>query len=105
MARGSAWGGMVTSQTDIYIPALLSLKTKWYHCYHGNHGVLNLKLKKNYSLALIIETLYLTIFIIAPMTVKFGTSIKLDVFYTMGTKRFVTTIRNYDVITCLLVNA
>ena len=41
--------------------------------------------------------------VIAPMIMKFGTGIKLDVFYTMVTKKFVTSIliRNYDVITCI----
>ena len=45
--------------------------------------------------------------VIAPMTMKFGTGIKLDVFYTMVTKRIVTSLilRNYDVITCILANA
>ena len=45
--------------------------------------------------------------IIALMVVKFGTSIKLDVFYTMVTKQFVTSLllRNYDVITCILASA
>ena len=42
--------------------------------------------------------------VIAPMIMKFGTGIKLDVFYTMVTKKFVTSLllRNYDVITCIL---
>ena len=41
--------------------------------------------------------------IIIPMFMKFGTGIKLDVFYTMVTKKFVTSllIRNHDVITCI----
>ena len=38
--------------------------------------------------------------VIAPMTMKFDTGIKLDVFYTMVTKKFVTL--NYDVISCIL---
>ena len=44
--------------------------------------------------------------VLAPMIMKFGTSIKLDVFYTMVTKKFVTSLllRNYDVITCILAN-
>ena len=44
---------------------------------------------------------------IAPMITKLGTDIKLDVFYTMVTKKFVTSLllRNYDVITCILANA
>ena len=42
--------------------------------------------------------------VIAPMILKVGTGIKLDVFYTMVTKKFVTSLllRNYDVITCNL---
>ena len=45
--------------------------------------------------------------VIAPMVMKFGTGIKLDVFYTMVIKKFVTSVllRNYDVITCILANA
>ena len=41
--------------------------------------------------------------VIAPMIVKFGKEIKLDVFYTTAGK-FVTSLRlrNYDVITCIL---
>ena len=44
--------------------------------------------------------------VIAPMIVKFGTGIKLDVFYIMVTKTFVTSLllRNYDVITCILAD-
>ena len=43
----------------------------------------------------------------APMILKFGTDIKLDVFYTMVTKLFVTSLllRNYDLITCILADA
>ena len=35
---------------------------------------------------------------------KFGTGVKLDVFYTMVTKKCVTPLllRHYDVITCIL---
>ena len=42
--------------------------------------------------------------VIAPMIMKFGTVIKLDVFYAMVTTEFVTSVllRNYDVITCIL---
>ena len=38
------------------------------------------------------------------MIMKFGTGIKLDVFYTMVTNKFVTSLllRQYDVITCIL---
>ena len=41
------------------------------------------------------------------MIMKFGTGIKLDVFYTMITKKFVKSLllRNYDVITCILADA
>ena len=44
--------------------------------------------------------------VIAPMVMKFGTGIKLDVFYAMVTKKFVTSLllRNYDVITCILAD-
>ena len=40
--------------------------------------------------------------VIALMIMKFGRGIKLDVFYTMVSKKFVTSLllRNYDVITC-----
>ena len=46
-------------------------------------------------------------FVIAPMIMKFGTGVKLDVFYTMVTKTFVTSLllRHYDVITCILADA
>ena len=45
--------------------------------------------------------------VIAPMIMKFGTGIKLDVFYTMVAKKFVTSLllRNYDVTTCILADA
>ena len=45
--------------------------------------------------------------VIAPMTMQFGTDVKLDVFYTMVPKKFVTSLllRHYDVITCILANA
>ena len=45
--------------------------------------------------------------VIAPMIMKFGTVIKLDVFYTMLTKKFVMSLllRSYDVITCSLADA
>ena len=44
--------------------------------------------------------------VIAPMITKFGTDIKLDIFYTMVTKRLVRSLllRNYDVITCTLAD-
>ena len=44
--------------------------------------------------------------VIAPMIIKFGTGVKLDVFYTMVTKKFVKSLllRNYDVITCILAD-
>ena len=43
---------------------------------------------------------------IGPMIKKFGTGMKLDVFDTMVTKKFVTLLllRNYDVITCILAD-
>ena len=45
--------------------------------------------------------------VIAPMIMKFGTGIKLDVFYTVVAKTFVTSLLlcHYDVITCILANA
>ena len=43
--------------------------------------------------------------VIAPMIMKLGTSIKLDVFYTMVTKNVTSLLsRNYDVITCILAD-
>ena len=43
----------------------------------------------------------------APMIMKFGTGVKLDVFYTMVTKKIATSLllRQYDVITCILADA
>ena len=40
--------------------------------------------------------------VIAPMVMKFGTAVKLDVFYTMVTKKLVMSLllRHYDVIIC-----
>ena len=45
--------------------------------------------------------------VIAPMIMKFGTDIKLDVFYITVTKTFVKSLllRNYDVIICILADA
>ena len=45
--------------------------------------------------------------VIALMIMKFGTGVKLDVFYTMVAKRFVTSLplRHYDVITSILDDA
>ena len=42
--------------------------------------------------------------VIAPTIMKFGTDMKFDVFYTIVTKKFVTSLllRNYGVITCIL---
>ena len=42
-----------------------------------------------------------------PPIMKFGTGIKLDVFYTTATKKFVTSLllRNYDVIICFSTDA
>ena len=44
--------------------------------------------------------------VIALMVMKFGTGVKLDAFYTMVTKKFVTSLllRHYDVITCILAD-
>ena len=44
--------------------------------------------------------------VIAAMIMKFSTSIKLDVFYTMATERLVTPLllRDYDIITCILAD-
>ena len=44
---------------------------------------------------------------IYPMIMKFGTGVKFDVFYTMVTKTFVTSLllRHYDVKTCILADA
>ena len=41
--------------------------------------------------------------VIAPMIMKFGTGVKLDVFYTMLTIEFVASLLllHYDVITCI----
>ena len=45
--------------------------------------------------------------VIALMIMKFGTGVKLDVFYTMVAKTFVTSLllRHYDVITYILDDA
>ena len=45
--------------------------------------------------------------VVNPMIMKFGTVIKFDVFYTTVTEKFVTSLlsRNYDVMTCILVDA
>ena len=44
--------------------------------------------------------------VLALMIMKFGTGIKRDVFYTMETEEFVTSLllRHYDVITCILAD-
>ena len=44
--------------------------------------------------------------VIAPVIMKLGTGMNLDVFYTMVTKLFETSLllRNYDVITCILAD-
>ena len=49
----------------------------------------------------------ITLLLFAPMIMKFGTGIKFDVFYTVITKKLVTSLLlcNYDVITCILANA
>ena len=45
--------------------------------------------------------------VIAPMIMKFGRGIKLDVFYRMVSKKFVMSLLlcNYDVITCILADS
>ena len=45
--------------------------------------------------------------VVAPIIMKFDTGVKLDVFYTMATKTFVTSILSChsDVITCILADA
>ena len=45
--------------------------------------------------------------VIAPIIMKFGINMKLDVFYTTVAKSFVTSLllRNYDVITYILADA
>ena len=45
--------------------------------------------------------------VVALMIIKCGTGVKLDVFYTMVTKTFVTSLllRHYDVIACILADA
>ena len=44
--------------------------------------------------------------VVALMIMKFGRGITLDVFYTMVSRKFVTSLllRNYDVITCILAD-
>ena len=44
--------------------------------------------------------------VIIPMIMKLSTGMKLDVSYTVVTKKFVTSLqlRNYDVITCILAD-
>ena len=44
--------------------------------------------------------------VIAPVIMKCGTGIKLNVFYTLVTKNLVTSLllHNYDVITCILAD-
>ena len=45
--------------------------------------------------------------VIARVIMKLGTGIKLDVFYTTVTKKFVMPLllRNYDVVSCILADA
>ena len=45
--------------------------------------------------------------VIALIIMKFGTDVKLDVFYTMTREKMVTSLllRHYDVITCILADA
>ena len=44
--------------------------------------------------------------VVAAMVMKFSTGVKLDVFYTMVTKEFVTLLlfHHHDVITCILAD-
>ena len=44
--------------------------------------------------------------VIAPLIMKFGIGIKLDIFYTLISKKFVTSLllRNYDIIICISAN-
>ena len=44
--------------------------------------------------------------VIAPMIMKFGTGIKLDVFYKMVARKVVTSLslHSYEVITCILAD-
>ena len=44
--------------------------------------------------------------VITQMIMKFGTGVKLNVFYTIVTKEFVTSLllHHYDVITCILAD-
>ena len=47
-------------------------------------------------------------FVVVPlMIMRFGTAVKIDVFYTMVIKTFVTSLLlcHYDVITCILADA
>ena len=43
--------------------------------------------------------------LIAPMITKFGTGIKLDVFYTIVKNVTSLLLHNYDVISCILADA
>ena len=45
--------------------------------------------------------------VLTPIIMKFRTVVNLDVFYTMVTKKFVTSLllRHYDVITCILADS
>ena len=45
-------------------------------------------------------------FVVIALIIKFGRGIKLDVFYTMVSKKFVTSLLlcNYDIITCILAD-
>ena len=53
------------------------------------------------------SVLHYNFVVVALMIMKFGTGIKIDVFYTMVAKTFVTSLllRNYEVITFILVDA
>ena len=45
--------------------------------------------------------------VIAPLIMKIGTNVKLDILYTLVIKKFVTSLipRNYNAITCILADA
>ena len=65
------------------------------------------KLLKTYSLVVGVRAPHHNFVVIAPIIMKFGRGVKLDVFYTMVTKKSVTSLllRHYDVLTCILVDA
>ena len=52
------------------------------------------------------RALHHNLVVIAPMIMKFGIGMKVDIIYTMATEKFVTSLllRNYNVITCSLAS-